>query len=48
MSEIEFIPALYKIYDEIIVNAADNKVRDPSQTFIKVRFRETSQSKNKP
>jgi len=34
--EIDFIPALYKIYDEIIVNAADNKVRDPNQTLIKV------------
>ena len=36
ISEIDFIPALYKIYDEIIVNAADNKVRDPNQTLIKV------------
>lgn len=34
--EIEFIPALYKIYDEILVNAADNKVRDPGQNMIKV------------
>merc|ERR1711990_190847 len=32
--EIDFIPALYKIYDEIIVNAADNKVRDKNQTMI--------------
>ena len=24
--EIDFIPALFKIFDEIIVNAADNKV----------------------
>lgn len=34
--EIEFIPALYKIYDEILVNAADNKVRDQTQNLIKV------------
>merc|ERR1711970_403875 len=34
--EIDFIPALYKIYDEIIVNAADNKARDANQTLIKV------------
>ena len=34
--EIEFIPALYKIYDEILVNAADNKVRDPNQNMVKV------------
>jgi DNA topoisomerase-2 len=36
LREIELIPALYKIYDEILVNAADNKVRDPTQTMIKV------------
>ena len=51
--EIDFIPALFKIFDEIIVNAADNKVknnlqkyflknkfkvRDPSQTLIKVEI----------
>ncbi|RNF13364.1 DNA topoisomerase 2 [Trypanosoma conorhini] len=30
-------PGLYKIFDEILVNAADNKVRDPlGQTVIKV------------
>lgn len=32
-----WIPGLYKIFDEIIVNAADNKVRDPEgQTVVKV------------
>lgn len=32
-----WIPGLYKIFDEILVNAADNKVRDPEgQTVIKV------------
>lgn len=32
-----WIPGLYKIFDEILVNAADNKVRDPEgQTLIKV------------
>ena len=36
LREIELIPALYKIYDEILVNAADNKVRDHTQTMIKV------------
>ena len=40
--EIDFIPALYKIYDEIIVNAADNKVRDPNQTLIKVDISKVS------
>lgn len=27
--EITFVPGLYKIFDEILVNAADNKQRDP-------------------
>ncbi|KPA85188.1 DNA topoisomerase ii [Leptomonas pyrrhocoris] len=32
-----WIPGLYKIFDEILVNAADNKVRDPlGQTIIRV------------
>jgi len=26
---ITFVPGLYKIFDEIVVNAADNKQRDP-------------------
>ena len=31
-----FVPGLYKIFDEIMVNAADNKQRDPSMTKIDV------------
>eukprot|EP00746_Dinoflagellata_sp_MGD_P000192 gnl/MRDRNA2_/MRDRNA2_100347_c0_seq1.p1 gnl/MRDRNA2_/MRDRNA2_100347_c0~~gnl/MRDRNA2_/MRDRNA2_100347_c0_seq1.p1 ORF type:complete len:1217 (+),score=298.86 gnl/MRDRNA2_/MRDRNA2_100347_c0_seq1:80-3730(+) len=27
--KIQYVPALYKIFDEIIVNAADNSIRDP-------------------
>ncbi|CAE7348528.1 Top2, partial [Symbiodinium sp. CCMP2456] len=27
--KISFVPALYKIFDEILVNAADNLMRDP-------------------
>lgn len=34
--EITFVPGLYKIFDEILVNAADNKQRDPSMGCIKV------------
>lgn len=34
--EITYVPGLYKIFDEILVNAADNKVRDPSMNTIKV------------
>ncbi|CAD25222.1 DNA TOPOISOMERASE II [Encephalitozoon cuniculi GB-M1] len=33
---IEYVPGLYKIFDEIIVNAADNKIRDPKMDVIKV------------
>ncbi|GAA5863655.1 hypothetical protein JCM3774_001204 [Rhodotorula dairenensis] len=31
-----FTPGFYKIFDEILVNAADNKVRDPSMSEIRV------------
>ncbi|KAK7113702.1 DNA topoisomerase 2-alpha-like isoform X1 [Littorina saxatilis] len=34
--EISFVPGLYKIFDEIIVNAADNKVRDQTMDMIKI------------
>ncbi|CAH1789869.1 unnamed protein product [Owenia fusiformis] len=34
--EITYVPGLYKIFDEILVNAADNKQRDPKMTIIKV------------
>ncbi|KAL3117199.1 hypothetical protein niasHT_007602 [Heterodera trifolii] len=34
--EISFVPGLYKIFDEILVNAADNKQRDPKMNLIKV------------
>eukprot|EP00798_Chlamydomonas_sp_ICE-L_P004493 gene4493-14649_t len=35
-STISFVPGLYKIFDEILVNAADNRVRDPSMDTVKV------------
>jgi len=34
--DITFVPGLYKIFDEIVVNAADNKQRDPAMTAIKI------------
>ncbi|CAJ2502142.1 Uu.00g049950.m01.CDS01 [Anthostomella pinea] len=34
--KVSFVPGLYKIFDEILVNAADNKQRDPSMTFMKI------------
>ncbi|CAJ1958909.1 unnamed protein product [Sphenostylis stenocarpa] len=33
---ISYVPGLYKIFDEILVNAADNKQRDPSMDALKV------------
>lgn len=30
------VPGLYKIFDEILVNAADNKIRDPKMDTLKV------------
>ncbi|CAK4156406.1 unnamed protein product [Aphanomyces euteiches] len=33
---LEFVPALYKIFDEILVNAVDNKVRDESMSRLEV------------
>lgn len=34
--EITYVPGLYKIFDEILVNAADNKQRDPTMDTIKI------------
>jgi len=36
--DVTFVPGLYKIFDEILVNAADNKQRDSSQSQIKVEI----------
>ncbi|CAG8807877.1 15673_t:CDS:2, partial [Dentiscutata erythropus] len=33
--DVTIVPGLYKIVDEILVNAADNKIRDPSMSTIK-------------
>lgn len=33
---IKMVPGLYKIFDEILVNAADNKIRDSAMDTIKV------------
>jgi DNA topoisomerase-2 len=34
--QITFVPGLYKIFDEILVNAADNKQRDRSMNKIEI------------
>ena len=36
--DVEYVPALYKIFDEILVNAADNKQRDQSMKEIKIKI----------
>ncbi|KAF9141358.1 DNA topoisomerase 2 [Mortierella sp. GBA39] len=35
---VNIVPGLYKIVDEILVNAADNKIRDPTMDTIKVEI----------
>ncbi|CAR24961.1 DNA topoisomerase 2 [Lachancea thermotolerans CBS 6340] len=35
---VKIVPGLFKIFDEILVNAADNKVRDPSMKKIEVNI----------
>ncbi|XP_076368660.1 DNA topoisomerase 2-alpha-like isoform X2 [Tachypleus tridentatus] len=42
--EITFVPGLYKVFDEILVNAADNKQRDKKMDCIKI---EIDQENNK-
>lgn len=34
--ETSYVPGFYKIFDEILVNASDNKVRDPTMDCLKV------------
>ncbi|KAL8171489.1 hypothetical protein V2J09_023293 [Rumex salicifolius] len=36
--DITYVPGLYKIFDEILVNAADNKQRDPTMNTVKVNI----------
>ena len=36
MRSVTFVPGIYKIFDEILVNAADNKQRDKNMDTIKV------------
>ncbi|TKR77800.1 hypothetical protein L596_018711 [Steinernema carpocapsae] len=36
--KISYVPGLYKIFDEILVNAADNKQRDPKMNKIKINI----------
>lgn len=36
--KVKLVPGFYKIFDEILVNAADNKQRDKSMSYIKVNI----------
>ena len=36
--EIQYVPALYKIFDEVLVNAADNFQRDKKMNLLKVEI----------
>ncbi|KAB7496963.1 DNA topoisomerase 2-alpha [Armadillidium nasatum] len=36
--EVTYVPGLYKIFDEILVNAADHKQRDPKMDTIKIEI----------
>ncbi|CAK9439862.1 uncharacterized protein LODBEIA_P39620 [Lodderomyces beijingensis] len=36
--EVTIVPGLYKIFDEILVNAADNKIRDPAMKNLRVKI----------
>ena len=38
--EITYVPGFYKIFDEILVNAADNKQRDPKMDTIKIEIKQ--------
>mmetsp|Transcript_37329 Transcript_37329/g.93759 ORF Transcript_37329/g.93759 Transcript_37329/m.93759 type:complete len:1470 (+) Transcript_37329:226-4635(+) len=43
--EIRYVPALYKIFDEIVVNAADNAMRDPQgMKILEITVRKTDGS----
>ena len=42
LKDIEYVPGLYKIFDEILVNAADNKVRDPKMDKMEVTINPVS------
>uniref|UniRef100_A0A0D9VJV0 DNA topoisomerase 2 n=1 Tax=Leersia perrieri TaxID=77586 RepID=A0A0D9VJV0_9ORYZ len=36
--DVTYVPGLYKIFDEILVNAADNKQRDPTMDALRVEI----------
>lgn len=41
LKKVRFIPGLYKLFDEVLINAAEHKMRDPDMTFISIQVRES-------
>lgn len=41
---ITYVPGFFKIFDEILVNAADNKINDPTMDTIKVNINRENNS----
>lgn len=51
LKDITYVPGLYKIFDEILVNAADNKIRDRSNAVFlltQIKYRHVFLSIIKP
>lgn len=44
--EIEYVPGFFKIFDEVLVNAADNYSRKVPMTYIKVTIGDTISVRN--
>ena len=36
--DVSFVPNLYKIFDEVLVNAADNKQRDSKMNVMRINI----------
>ena len=41
LKKIRYVPALFKLYDQILINAAQNKQRDPTTSIIQVDIANT-------
>lgn len=46
--EVSYSPGLLKLYDEILVNACDNKARDPSMTRIEITIHRGEKAGEEP
>eukprot|EP01138_Halocafeteria_seosinensis_P002232 gb/GECG01002284.1/.p1 GENE.gb/GECG01002284.1/~~gb/GECG01002284.1/.p1 ORF type:complete len:1313 (+),score=209.12 gb/GECG01002284.1/:1-3939(+) len=48
LQDVEYVPGIVKLFDEILVNALDNKERDKSMNLIKVDIHDPYDSKKGP